>query len=529
MKLFAWGSGFKSTFKLTPEFTGLSGEVSLGKSYMFVRQPDGTVLHRGRSLDNGLDNLYAAPIEGKWKVAKADGGLIDEEGRLFSVDFIETGKHEYPWEEIHIHKGELLLVDSKRHLYTLHRGKPDLLSETSWSKVEVRKGDLWTIAEDGKVFRNFEQVDEPLENVVYGEHCVFTIVDGDLHAQGDNLCGKLGVGDQVHRKDPAQVEGKWKSVHTSGKLTVGVKEDDSVWEWGFNEQDDRHMGISIKDAKPPEVNQLWKTAACGDGYTLAIRQDGKLYAWGSNAAMQLGLGHRSNREEPSRVGISSWKAVACGFCSLAIREDGRLFGWGYEFKSRPTQIGNEKWKSIACNVVSWVGVRQDGMLMVKDKGRQAPEALSSDTDWETVSMSPRGMYGLALKRDGRLYSWGSNLSGQLGLGDTNFRSFPTLVSGGWKEVVAGENHALGIHEDGSVYGWGDNFNGQVSPFGDPKLLEPVWVMEDKVIGVACGLRFSVIVTSDYNIHTFGNAVGKSPGKLEWKKVFGGSFHTLVAL
>lgn len=73
-------------------------------------------------------------------------------------------------------------------------------------------------------------------------------------------------------------------------------------------------------------------------------------------------------------------------------------------------------------------------------------------------------HALAIGRDGALWSWGANGSGQLGLGDVMDRGMSTRVStdgGAWRVVTGGSRHSCGIREDGSLWCWGVNVHGQL--------------------------------------------------------------------
>jgi alpha-tubulin suppressor-like RCC1 family protein len=76
-------------------------------------------------------------------------------------------------------------------------------------------------------------------------------------------------------------------------------------------------------------------------------------------------------------------------------------------------------------------------------------------------------HSLALKADGSVYAWGYNGNGELGLGDLNDRSTPTLVSGlsGMTKVAAGRYHSLALASDGTVYAWGFNGDGELGDGG----------------------------------------------------------------
>jgi len=58
-------------------------------------------------------------------------------------------------------------------------------------------------------------------------------------------------------------------------------------------------------------------------------------------------------------------------------------------------------------------------------------------------------YSLALSISGKVYAFGWNGSGQLGLGDLETRSTPTLISNlsAVRSIAAGEMHAIEIVEN----------------------------------------------------------------------------------
>lgn len=70
---------------------------------------------------------------------------------------------------------------------------------------------------------------------------------------------------------------------------------------------------------------------------------------------------------------------------------------------------------------------------------------------------------------GNAYAWGSNVSGQLGVGDVTGRSSPVAVLGGfafykiqgfWDGTTV-QSSAIGIATNGNAYAWGYNANGQL--------------------------------------------------------------------
>ncbi len=69
----------------------------------------------------------------------------------------------------------------------------------------------------------------------------------------------------------------------------------------------------------------------------------------------------------------------------------------------------------------------------------------------------------ALKEDGTVWCWGSNLAGALGDGTTRSRYVPSQALGvsGAVDIAAGRYFTVALMEDGTVWGWGSNYANQL--------------------------------------------------------------------
>jgi len=88
--------------------------------------------------------------------------------------------------------------------------------------------------------------------------------------------------------------------------------------------------------------------------------------------------------------------------------------------------------------------------------------LTAIAPWTQVAAG--GNQTLALKTDGKLYSWGLNIQGQLGDGSNARRNTPVTVAGNstlWKQVAVGDSFAVAIRTDGTLWSWGYNLFGQL--------------------------------------------------------------------
>jgi alpha-tubulin suppressor-like RCC1 family protein len=76
-------------------------------------------------------------------------------------------------------------------------------------------------------------------------------------------------------------------------------------------------------------------------------------------------------------------------------------------------------------------------------------------------------FSLALAAGGRVYAWGWNACGQLGLEDTMDRRAPAPIRGlePARAIAAGETHAAALCGE-ALFGWGNNAASQI---GEAKL------------------------------------------------------------
>ncbi|XP_058391624.1 X-linked retinitis pigmentosa GTPase regulator isoform X1 [Diceros bicornis minor] len=109
----------------------------------------------------------------------------------------------------------------------------------------------------------------------------------------------------------------------------------------------------------------------------------------------------------------------------------------------------------------------------------------------------------------KVYAAGGNNEGQLGLGDTEDRNTFHLISfftsqHKIKQLSAGSNTSAALTEDGELFMWGDNSEGQIGLKNITNVCVPRQVTIGKPISwVSCGYYHSAFITTEGELYTFG--------------------------
>ncbi|XP_019887375.1 probable E3 ubiquitin-protein ligase HERC4 isoform X1 [Ooceraea biroi] len=253
---------------------------------------------------------------------------------------------------------------------------------------------------------------------------------------------------------------------------------------GGIEAENIFMPRAVEFTETENIEQI----SCGENHTVIVTKDGRVYSCGNNDYGQLG--HEKTRKRFQLVsGLEAFvfKMVACGFChTLGINEWGQLFSWGSNGKG---QLGLNSTDSI----------------------ERVPHMIKTLATKTVVQVACGVEHSVALTNDGEVYSWGSNMDGQLGLGsnvgcELKPTRIPALAAVPIVFIACGGHHTIAISKSGVVYAWGLNTFGQLGLNDDINRSGPFQLptlRNAKVCYAACGEEFSVFLTIDGGVFTCG--------------------------
>jgi len=296
---------------------------------------------------------------------------------------------------------------------------------------------------------------------------------------GNNGGGQLGDNTTTNRSSPGTTAGagtNWKQVDGGQQHTVAIKTDGTLWTCGYSSAGALGTGNTTARSSPGTTaggGTNWKQVACGLSFTAAIKTDGTLWTWGANSFGRLGDGTTTDRTSPVTTagGGTNWKQWSGGlFHTAAIKTDGTLWTCGYNVQG---QLGT--------------GNTTDRSSLGTTAG--------GGTNWKQVACG--SSFTAAIKTDGTLWTWGANNYGQLGTGNTTYRSSPgtTSFAAAWRQVSCGQQHIAAIETMGSLWTWGGNVSGQLGDNTTTSRLFPVNTIDAGTNWkeVSCGEEFSAAI------------------------------------
>ncbi|XP_066534817.1 probable E3 ubiquitin-protein ligase HERC3 [Hoplias malabaricus] len=232
-----------------------------------------------------------------------------------------------------------------------------------------------------------------------------------------------------------------------------------------------------------------REVACGAQHSLFLLHDGSVYTCGSNSHGQLG--HEKPGTKPELVvALDAQKiaGVACGEThSLAVNEQGQVFAWG---SGEGGQLG----------------------LGTVEESVRVPRLIKKLCEHRISQVMCGNHHCIALSRDGQLFTWGQNSSGQLGLGKGEPSSLSpqplkSLCGIPLAQISAGGDHSFALSLSGAVFGWGRNSAGQLGLNDEQDRAVPChikFLRTQKVVYISCGEEHTAALTKDGGLFTFGN-------------------------
>ena len=189
-----------------------------------------------------------------------------------------------------------------------------------------------------------------ITSIAAGYDCSFAVnADKTIMAWGDNTYGQLGInshGASTSTSAPVKVHGAGdvgflsdvKMVTAGIYHTTAVKNDGTVWSWGYNLNGQLGDGTTTSKDTPVLVSGLAGVVKVSARlyHTLAVKSDGAVYGWGQGGSGRLGNGTTDSSSTPVQVlgaggtgfmtGVTD---IGAGYDHSIILSNGTVWTFGY--------------------------------------------------------------------------------------------------------------------------------------------------------------------------------------------------------
>ena len=317
---------------------------------------------------------------------------------------------------------------------------------------------------------------------------------------------QINIGDLWKNVNTAYINigDTWKTFYTiGGVLFIGagnqqtlIIENGQVWAWGLNSVGQLGDNSVISRCIPVSILGAKKTfcaIAAGQNYSLGLDKNGQVWGWGYNYVGQLGNKTKINRCTP--VSILGAKKTFCKITagraggtehSAGLDKNGQVWCWGYNGFG---QLGTNS-TSGKCTPVSILGAKKT---------------------FCTIIAGYVATFGI--DKNGQVWSWGLNGTGQLGINSTASRRTPVSILGAKKTfcTIDNRNTTLAIDKNGQVWGWGYNFKYQLGDNTSINKCTPVSILGAKktFCAISVGSDHSVGLDKNGQVWCWGaNSVGQ---------------------
>lgn len=331
----------------------------------------------------------------------------------------------------------------------------------------------WGRGEDGQLGHgNADQVLVPravrgllgkgIQLIACGAEYTVAVCQEETYSWGWGDFGRLGHGDSCDLFLPKPIS--FFIGHRVCQLACGdthtlvATENGKLYSFGRNQNGQLGLGHTQDSLSPQLVQALEgqkvSSVACGAEHSAISTIHGQVYAWGWGRYGNLGHGQFEDRHLPSKAqGLDGQfiVKVVCGWRhSVTISDKGLIhtFGW-----SRYGQLGH--------------GNNED---------QPVPKLVEALSNKQITTVSGGWRHTMAADDQGVAYGWGWNQFGQLGLGDCKDRSSPCSVTfpepTSIQQLACGWRHTLAVSSDGRVFSWGRGVNGQLGTGAEQDVFQP---------------------------------------------------------
>lgn len=347
-----------------------------------------------------------------------------------------------------------------------------------------------------------------------------------LYVWGSSKHGQLGLGSQrLGEKRPVLV----KALADEALIQIAAGQYHSIaldikgrvwaWGWGVHGQlgtgsiEDEFLPVRIFKKKSHPVCQI----ATGYAHTMLLTTKGEVWVFGCSLFGQLGNGDNKKQMVPLKVDgfAGPVRLISSGyFHSYVVTERDQIYTWGCNPQILRLEAQQKKKERIQA-----IREREKQQALAEMDREEAEERGEGPTEKPIITQTLGEIKNLQ-PTNGNLLEpkvpekKKSEPDEMLHLVPGEFLA--PNIDGRIKEIACGNQHTLFLSERGKVYAYGKNMDGQLGINSRKEAKEPTLINafhDDFIVHVACGIDFSLAVSDSGSVFAWGNNSGAQLGKL----------------
>ena len=373
--------------------------------------------------------------------------------------------------------------------------------------------------------------DEEIMDVAYGLlHTVVLTSKGRVIIWGNNDFGQLGSGHLVSQLNPMDITLQFDlfedemiiKIDTGSNYTMALTNQHRLFAWGENSSGQIGNGTQTNVLTPLDVTSFIQLSSnediidfsLGAFHSGVLTSQGRILTWGMNMNGQLGDGTNDDRNLPTDITMQlgllpseTVTSMVCGFLNTAILTSmDRILIWGDNMFG---QLGNGTTDMATTPIDITTNITLNLTESIKE-------------------ITLGGAHSALLTSEGRLFMWGMNMNGQLGNNSMIDQIVPVLINP-WFTLQTGEIimdislgyvHSSALTSDGRVFTWGDNMFGQLGNQTFDSSMVPIDITafmslnsEDMITSISAQFYNTWGMSDSHQVLTWGsNVFGLSGGQ-----------------
>ncbi|XP_052802250.1 serine/threonine-protein kinase Nek9-like [Mya arenaria] len=297
---------------------------------------------------------------------------------------------------------------------------------------------------------------------VGADHVIVVTTESQVYTWGDGSKGQLGHGDLTSLAKPKLVEaltgksitraccGEGFSVFTSDRGIVLTCGDGSQGCLGHADWSAAYRPRLIESLLSVDVIAV----ACGPSHVVVVGSEGEIFSWGNGAAGRLGLGTEDNHCQPMKVTVTESvliREVFCGYDgTMLLTDEGCAFACG----------SNQHNKLALNNRRGFIAAMRNIFTRTEVDGQKVPTMVRA-LRHRMIDISMGRHHTAVIVESGTVWSFGRNVEGQLGVGETKPVDAPVEVKAMMDKnivrVQCGEHYTVASTNENEIYYWGLRF------------------------------------------------------------------------